>query len=102
MGQTEARQCREAHGGVPGTVRPLCPRSDWRAWAGSRRALSLREWNRRGTLNPYSGARGAGAQTTLSLNGSTNSGLTWEGLDTAVLFESGQALKDLLAALGLK
>lgn len=41
-------------------------------------------------------------QTTLLLTGSTTDGKLWEGLDSATLFESGQTLKDLLIALGLK
>jgi hypothetical protein len=40
-------------------------------------------------------------QTTLLLSGRTTDGKLWEGLDSATLFESGQTLKDLLAALGL-
>src|SRR5262245_39690519 len=41
-------------------------------------------------------------QTTLLLSGLTTSGLFWGGLDSVKLFESGQALTDLLVALGLK
>jgi ELWxxDGT repeat protein len=41
-------------------------------------------------------------QASLLLSGLTTSGLIWGGLDSVTLFESGQALTDLLASLGLK
>ena len=82
------------HGGVPGTVRPLCPRSDWRAWAGPRRALSLRVWNRRGTLTPCSGARGAGAQTERRGGAGPGGLLGGKGPTGRLLFQSFSTMED--------